>query len=155
MIAKAFPSSNSTVTSGYLIVFADGSVMQGKLPERRSLCQADFCEFIESPVEPVAPEFKGRRKLLFPVWLMDRIADSDRISEVRNLDAEYIRSLAEDVKLNGIRESLTVWYDSNANIRLQDGYHRYCAGKDIGLEFWPVKLVWFESIRSRSSNRLS
>jgi hypothetical protein len=104
------------------------------------------CEFLD--LEDYHEPTTRSSWIWLPVVLIKKTLDPKYITEISLKDAEYIGSLAADIRQRGLRKPGKLVISKN-KIKLQDGNHRFLAVENLGHMNFPVLLEFSEGAMSQ------
>jgi hypothetical protein len=84
-----------------------------------------------------------------PMEIVDKMIDKPYIGQIMVRDIDSIRALANSIYNIGLQNPGEIVTDGS-KIRLQEGNHRYCAFKLLGIEEFPVILKTCRRISGQS-----
>lgn len=91
-------------------------------------------------VEPWRLHPDAEKAVLIPVEAALTFINDSRLKTIYNHEKEYIHSLAEDIRINGLHTPLEMKVDDDGKICLVEGHHRIMAAQLINVVNVPIIL---------------
>ena len=87
--------------------------------------------------------------------------DTEELTKFREYDKENLRAvqrddgsfeeLKADIKENGIKEELIIFFGRNGNVYIGEGNHRHQIALELGIDKIPVRFVFWRNVSGNSS----
>jgi len=90
--------------------------------------------------------------------LKPALYDTEELTKFREYDKEDLRrddasfeELKADIKENGIKEELIIFFGRNGKVHIGEGNHRHQIALELGIDKIPVRFIFWRNVEGNSS----